>query len=103
MSGTEHSLPRLLTDHRGACNARRPPPLDPRPILRWAREHFRRTGKWPTCESGPIAEAPGEAWKAVNLALYLRLRGFPGSNSLSRLLDQRRNGSGPRPRSAKAK
>jgi hypothetical protein len=42
--------------------------------------------KWPVCHSGPIADAPGETWGAVNQALYLGVRGFPGGSSLSRLL-----------------
>ena len=55
-------------------------------ILRWADAHHRRTGKWPSSESGPVAEAPGESWQAVNNALHRGLRGLPGGDSLARLL-----------------
>ena len=36
-------------------------------------------------ESGPIAEAPGETWKSVDLALRYGYRGLPGGASLARL------------------
>jgi hypothetical protein len=55
-------------------------------ILRWADAHHRRTAKWPSSESGPVAEAPGESWQAVNNALHRGLRGLPGGGSLARLL-----------------
>jgi hypothetical protein len=43
--------------------------------------------------SGPIPEAPGESWRAVNLALYKRLRGLAAGDSLAQLL--RRQGRRP--------
>jgi hypothetical protein len=95
------SLPRLLTERRGARNTTRPPPLDLRRIVAWAKAHLRRTGRWPTCESGPIADAPGETWGAVQVALNLGYRGFPGGSSLARLLDPHRNGRWRRPRKSK--
>jgi hypothetical protein len=52
----------------------------------WADAHRQRSGQWPTSESGPVIDAPGETWLAVNLALYEGLRGFPGGPSLARLL-----------------
>jgi hypothetical protein len=36
--------------------------------------------------SGPIPEAPGENWHAVNLALYNGHRGLRGGSSLAKLL-----------------
>src|SRR5262249_54787237 len=59
-------------------------------ILRWARRHRRRTGRWPTAASGPVARAPGETWQAVDTALRAGRRGLPGGSSLVKLL--------PRPR-----
>jgi hypothetical protein len=64
--------------------------LTPRKILVWARGHRERTGKWPTCGSGPVLDVPGETWNGVNQALYLGLRGLPGGSSLARLLHERR-------------
>jgi hypothetical protein len=68
------------------------PRLIRRKILKWADHHFNRTGKWPTCESGPVADAPGETWSAVNLALWQGFRGLPGGSSLATLLDEFRRG-----------
>jgi hypothetical protein len=80
------SLPCLLAEHRGRRNKSRLPPLTAEQILDWAEAHRTRTGDWPGVLSGPIPEAPGESWRAVNLALYLGYRGLPGGDSLARLL-----------------
>jgi hypothetical protein len=61
-------------------------PLRRKEILAWATAHHRRTGQWPTRESGPIPEAPGEAWSTVDTALRNGLRGLRGGSSLPRLL-----------------
>jgi hypothetical protein len=84
------SLARLLARERGACNSRNRLRLTAEQILAWGVAHRRRTGEWPGVLSGPIPEAPGEDWRAVNLALYKGHRGLPGADSLARL--QRRNG-----------
>jgi hypothetical protein len=80
------SLARLLARERGVRNRRQLPRLTRRQILTWADAHRRRTGKWPTCASGPIPEAPGETWKAVGTALVQGLRGLRGGSSLAKLL-----------------
>jgi hypothetical protein len=64
--------------------------LSRKQILSWAKAHFRRTGKWPTTASGPIAEAPDETWAAVDAALNQGGRGLKGGSSLARLLAQYR-------------
>jgi hypothetical protein len=84
------SLARLLARERGAINPKGRPHLSPRQILAWAAAHRRRTGKWPGVLTGPLPEAPGENWQAVNMALYQGYRGLPGGDSLAKLLD--RNG-----------
>jgi hypothetical protein len=84
------SLARLLARERGACNSRNRLRLTAEQILAWAVAHRRRTGEWPGVLSGPIPEAQGEDWRAVNMALYKGHRGLPGGDSLARLL--RRNG-----------
>jgi hypothetical protein len=84
------SLARLLARERGAINVKGRPRLSCGRIRGWASAYRRRTGKWPGVLSGPIPEAPGENWRAVNLALYLGYRGLPGGDSLARLL--RRHG-----------
>ena len=80
------SLVRLLAEHRGVRNHRDLPPLSVESILAWADAYRQRTGGWPTSHSGPIPEAPGETWLAVDAALSRRGRGLPGGSSLARLL-----------------
>jgi hypothetical protein len=84
------TLTRLLARERGATDGRLRPQLTPEQILAWADAHRRRTGAWPGVLSGAIPEAPGENWRAVNLALRRGFRGLPGGDSLAQLL--RRDG-----------
>jgi hypothetical protein len=65
------------------------PNLTAASILRWADAHRRRTGKWPSPASGPLADVPGESWQAINNALHRGCRGLPGGDSLARLLVRR--------------
>lgn len=80
------SLARLLARHRGVRNPGGLPPLSRRKILTWADAHFQRTGTWPTTASGPVVDAPGENWRAVDHALRKGFRGIAGRTSLKRLL-----------------
>jgi hypothetical protein len=88
------SLALLLLHRRGVRSVAHLPRLTLRDIRRWARAHRHRTGKWPTADSGPIPEAPGENWRAVNLALYNGHRGLPGGSSLAKRLKQGRREAG---------
>jgi hypothetical protein len=85
------SLAELLEQKRGVRNHLNLPPLTRKVILAWADAHRRRTGDWPTMESGPILEAPGEIWSAVDTALRNGLRGLRGGSSLARLLAKYRH------------
>src|SRR5581483_11221140 len=67
-----------------------PPDLAAEDVLAWADAFLERTGDWPTFDSGPIPEAPGETWLLVAAALALGLRGFPPGGSLPRFLDEHR-------------
>jgi hypothetical protein len=80
------SLARLLFEHRGVRSRQYAPALRRREILTWARAHHRRTGAWPTAQSGPIAEAPDETWRAVDEALRGGRRGLQGGLTLASLL-----------------
>ncbi|HEV3004882.1 MAG TPA: hypothetical protein VGX78_10495 [Pirellulales bacterium] len=94
------SLARLLAEHRGKRNRKAAPPLTLKRILGWADAHYARQGKWPHRVSGPIVDAPGETWNAVDLALGRGQRGLPGGSSLPKLLAQRRgvrNRAAPKP------
>ena len=61
-----------------------------RQILAWADAFHARHGHWPHVRSGPIEDAPGETWAAVESALRSGCRGFPGGSSLYRLLKKHR-------------
>ncbi len=84
------SLARLLAQERGARNQAALPRLTEAHVLAWAEAHRRRTGRLPTSRSGPVLEAPGETWCAVEHALKDGRRGLPGGSSLARLLAGRR-------------
>jgi hypothetical protein len=84
----------------------RSPPLTVAQILAWADSHRARTGKWPQVRSGPVRDAPGETWIAIEDALRLGTRGLKGGSSLARLLAQRlgvRGGAENRPGRASEK
>jgi hypothetical protein len=80
------SLPMLLEQRRRVRNRKGAPPLFTRDILAWADAHHRRTGAWPTTDSGPVEDAPGEVWSGINAALFQGSRGLPGGLSLARFL-----------------
>jgi hypothetical protein len=80
------SLAQLLAKERGVRNPARLPRLTRRQILAWADAYFRRTGRWPSHDSGPIAGVPGETWSTVEKALRNGRRGLKGGSSLAKLL-----------------
>jgi hypothetical protein len=80
------SLVNLLRERRGKDRAR--PPLTVAKILRWADAHHRQAGAWPQSRSGPVTDAPGENWSALDDALRHGHRGLPGGSSLTWLLAQ---------------
>ena len=84
------SLARFLQEHLNVRNQKRLPPYTVAQILEWADSHRRRTGSWPRDHSGPIEDAPGETWRAVDGALRFGVRGLPGGSSLPRLLHEHR-------------
>jgi hypothetical protein len=84
------SLARLLIEHRGPEAHNRPPRMTMDQVLAWADAHQAATGRWPNSYSGPIGEATGETWCAVDLALRRGMRGLPGGTSLTNLLVQLR-------------
>ena len=84
------SLAEVLRVHRGIRNKSNLPKLTKKEIIHWAKAHFHRTGKWPSVNSGPIHESPGETWKAVGMALIQGLRGVLGGSSLARVLKRYR-------------
>ncbi len=84
------SLPRLLAELRGARNIQGLPALTDNQVLAWADAHFERTEQWPTRESGPVVDCPGETWANIDRAITNGLRSFSGDSSLARLLAEHR-------------
>lgn len=84
-----YTLARLLAEERGKRNRADPPKLTLRSIRNWAEAHFKREGRWPTSKSGPIPEAPGETWSAVDDALRSGRRSLKGGLSLPRLFGRK--------------
>jgi hypothetical protein len=82
------SLPRLLARERGLRNPKRPPKLSLTRVLKWAKAYREHHGTWPTRESGPVAEAPGETWAMVDRAMRRATRGFRRRSSLFLLLEK---------------
>lgn len=89
------SIARLLAERRGVRNIGDLPPLTARVILTWADAHRRRTGRWPTADSGPVAGTRGETWGRIDSALLKGTRGLPGGDSLVKLLARRRGKRNP--------
>ena len=84
------SLARLLERRRGRRNLSSLPPHQVERILAWADAHYQRTGGWPLMTSGPIPDAPGENWLAVDACLLRGNRGLPGGSTLAQLLKKHR-------------
>ena len=83
----ESSLAQLLREHVGAAKGLLKPPLTKTRIIEWAREHRRKTGKWPTIlVKGAVEGTDNTSWAAVDMALKLGKRGLDGGSSLSKLL-----------------
>jgi hypothetical protein len=83
-------LLQVLPEHRAVRNKASLPRLTKKEILAWADAHHERTGQWPQIASGPVGDATGESWHAINLALYSGGRGLPGGSSLPQLLAKER-------------
>ncbi len=74
-----------LARRRGVRNLAGLPPLKEKDILAWAKAHLKATGRWPSRDSGPIAQSPGNTWAAIDKALKDAGRGLKGGSSLARL------------------
>jgi hypothetical protein len=91
------TFPQLLVEKRKATLAIRPQrgPLRIPQIVRWADAYRKRTGRWPSQQSGPVLEAPGETWAGIDESLRGGHRGLPGGSSLPRLLAHARGKEHP--------
>ncbi len=87
------SLAKFLMRRFGVRNLSELPKFTVKQILAWADAHIARTGRRPVAKAGPIAEAPGETWLAVDKALHKGSRGLRGKQSLAQLLNRYRPGT----------
>jgi hypothetical protein len=79
-----------LAERRGARNFWTVPALSLEKILAWADAFHERTQTWPHSKSGPILEAPGETWTAIDKALRKGRRGLSEVSSLAQVLARER-------------
>lgn len=86
------TLVKLLAERSGARNKNRPGPLSEADIRTWILAHVRRTGSYPTRDSGPIEEAPGESWSAIDGALKHGCRGLTSGETLRQFVLRTRSG-----------
>ena len=86
-----YSLAHLLSKKRGVKNIQNLPDLKVKQILKWADDHYMRTGKWPIVKSGPVHNAPEEKWANIDGSLGRGRRGLPGGSSLAQLLEEKRD------------
>src|SRR5262249_54545730 len=84
------ALPKLLEAERGRPHARHRPPLTTKQILKWADDHYDRTGHWPNATSGKVLADEIESWAAINQALIDGLRSLKAGTSLPNLLGRKR-------------
>ncbi|HVC93112.1 MAG TPA: hypothetical protein VND64_05445 [Pirellulales bacterium] len=83
------SIALLLAKHRGVPHRRKLPPLSVPRVLAWADDYLRRTGRFPTRQSGAVDGSGGETWRTIDKALRNGARGLP-TTSLPKLLARRR-------------
>lgn len=84
------SLAQLLAAERAVRNHLDVELLSVGQILLWSDTHHERTGLWPNAKSGAVADAPGETWAALDIALGRGTRGLPGGSSVAKLLAEQR-------------
>lgn len=82
------TLSKTLRTYRGTNDARGHRQLSIELVLKWAKRHHARTGRWPVTMSGPVLHKPDENWAAIDVAMRNARRGFPRKMSLSQLLSR---------------
>ena len=85
------SVRSVLVEHRNVGAGRKPRTLTVEQILAWADDYRSKNGRWPSSESGAVADAPGERWSAINSALRCGRYGLPGGTTLLGLIEEHRD------------
>ena len=78
------SLASLLIQHRGKRDKFNDP-ISTETISEWMRSHASRHGKYPSCHTGTVEDAPEENWGSLQTALSAGYRGLPGGSTLAKL------------------
>lgn len=84
------SLAKLLANKLNAPNKANIKKISIDQILKLADEHQKRTGRWPSVNSGNVHDVPNEKWPNINDALRGGYRGLPGGSSLAKLFEKKR-------------
>ncbi len=84
------SLAQLLGRYRSVRRTIYVPRLTIPQILSYADAYLLKTGRFPTCNSGPVHGHPGATWAAIDLALTRGGRGLPLGFTLATLLEKHR-------------
>jgi hypothetical protein len=66
------------------------PELTVAQVLEWADIHRKRTGEWPTRDSGKVFGSLDEVWANLDACLRHGHRGLPRNCSIARLLEKHR-------------
>jgi hypothetical protein len=84
------TLSRLLARYRSVRRTIYVQPLTIPQILSYADAYVLKTGRFPTCDSGPVAGARGLTWNGIDIALTRGGRGLPAGFTLATLLERYR-------------
>ena len=82
------SLAKFLSKNRDRPYRKKGGPLAVKQILTWAKSHHKRTGYWPTKDTGKITGTANERWGTIDAALKGGFRKMRGDSSLAKLLDK---------------
>lgn len=88
------SLAQILQEYRGRPNKNALPPLTEAQIVKWAKQHKKKAGAYPTTQSGRI-EGTRETWRGIDSALRKSQRDLPRKTTLAKLLEEKA-GKSPR-------
>ena len=82
------SIEKLLYDKLGVVGVRSGKALTEDLIIKMAKAHHKKTGKYPTSKSAWVLEG-SDSWASISYALASGIRGLSGGSSLAKLLEER--------------
>jgi superfamily II DNA or RNA helicase len=81
------SIAKLLAAELGVRNGNRPGKLRESQIRAWALAYKKKTGEWPSRDSGDVDGAPGEKWANIHQALRTGKRGLQSGMTLKQFIE----------------